>query len=89
MEYLRFLKEKKEELNSKGTGSTFKAISRKVLEEILVPNVDLKEQFKYVEILEKIYFVQSIMAQLWLMIFDNMKFMIYVIIKLPILARGF
>ena len=72
MEYLRFLKEKKEELNSKGTGSTFKAISRKVLEEILVPNVDLKEQFKYVEILEKIYFVQSIMAQLWLMIFDNM-----------------
>ncbi len=80
MEYLRFLKEKKEELNSKGTGSTFKAISRKVLEEILVPNVDLKEQFKYVEILEKIYFVQSIMAQLWLMIFDNMKFMIYVII---------
>ena len=80
MEYLRFLKEKKEELNSKGTGSTFKAISRKVLVEILVPNVDLKEQFKYVEILEKIYFVQSIMAQLWLMIFDNMKFMIYVII---------
>lgn len=80
MEYLRFLKEKKEELNSKGTGSTFKAISRKVLEEILVPNVDLKEQFKYVEILEKIYFVQSIMVQLWLMIFDNMKFMIYVII---------
>lgn len=80
MEYLRFLKEKKEKLNSKGTGSTFKAISRKVLEEILVPNVDLKEQFKYVEILEKIYFVQSIMAQLWLMIFDNMKFMIYVII---------
>ena len=33
-----------------------------------------------IEILEKIYFVQSIMAQLWLMIFDNMKFMIYVII---------
>ena len=83
MEYLRFLKEKKEELNSKGTGSTFKAISRKVLEEILVPNVDLKEQFKYVEILEKIYFVQSIMAQLWLMIFDNMKFMIYVIKSVP------
>ena len=78
--YVRENLEKKEELNSKGTGSTFKAISRKVLEEILVPNVDLKEQFKYVEILEKIYFVQSIMAQLWLMIFDNMKFMIYVII---------
>ena len=54
-----FLKGKKEELNSKGTGSTFKAISRKVLEEILVPNVDLKEQSKYAEILEKIYFVQK------------------------------
>ena len=58
-----FLKGKKEELNSKGTGSTFKAISRKVLEEILVPNVDLKEQFKYAEILEKIYFVQKLQKQ--------------------------
>ena len=57
------LKGKKEELNSKGTGSTFKAISRKVLEEILVPNVDLKEQFKYAEILEKIYFVQKLQKQ--------------------------
>ena len=58
-----FLKGKKEELNSKGTGSTFKAISRKVLEEILVPNVDLKEQFKYAEILEKMYFVQKLQKQ--------------------------
>ena len=58
-----FLKGKKEELNSKGTGSTFKAISRKVLEEILVPNVDLKEQSKYAEILEKIYFVQKSQKQ--------------------------
>ena len=57
------LKGKKEELNSKGTGSTFKAISRKVLEEILVPNVDLKEQFKYAEILEKMYFVQKLQKQ--------------------------
>ena len=48
-----FLKGKKIELNSKGTGSTFKAISRKALEEILVPNVDLKEQSNYAEILEK------------------------------------
>ena len=39
------LKGKNAELNSKGTGSTFKAISRKVLEEIMV------------EILEKIYSV--------------------------------
>lgn len=58
-----FLKGKKEELNSKGTGSTFKAISRKVLEEILVPNVDLKEQSKCAEILEKIYFVQKSQKQ--------------------------
>ena len=42
-------KEKRNELNdATGTGSTFKAISRKVLEmQILVPNVDLKEQSKY------------------------------------------
>ena len=58
-----FLKGKKEELNSKGTVSTFKAISRKVLEEILVPNVDLKEQSKCAEILEKIYFVQKSQKQ--------------------------
>lgn len=49
------LKGKNVELNSKGTGSTFKAISRKVLEEILVPDVDFSNQKKYAEILEKIY----------------------------------
>ena len=51
------LKGKNAELNSKGTGSTFKAISRKILEEIMIPNVDLKKQHKYAEILEKTYSV--------------------------------
>lgn len=49
------LKGKKAELNSKGTGSTFKAISRKVLEETMVPAIDFDKQHEYAEILEKIY----------------------------------
>lgn len=49
------LKEKNNELNSKGTGSTFKAISRKVLEETLVPDIDLATQIKLSESLEKVY----------------------------------
>ena len=48
-----FLKGKNGELNSKGTGSTFKAISRKILEEISVPNVNLDKQQEYAQILEK------------------------------------
>ena len=52
-----FLKGKKVELNSKGTGSTFKAISRKVLEEIMVPDIDFDMQYKYAGILEKIHSV--------------------------------
>lgn len=51
------LKWKKAELNSKGTGSTFKAISRKVLEETLVPAIDFEKQYEYVEILGKTYSV--------------------------------
>ena len=51
------LKGKNEELNSKGTGSTFKAISRKVLEETMVPVIDFDKQHEYAEILEKIYSV--------------------------------
>ena len=39
-----FLKGKNLELNRKGTGSTFKAISRKVLEEIMIPDINLKKQ---------------------------------------------
>ena len=51
------LKAKKEELNRQGTGSTFKAISKKSLEELLIPQIDIKEQEKDVEIFEKIYMI--------------------------------
>ena len=51
------LKAKKEELNRQGTGSTFKAISKKSLEELLIPQIDIKEQETDVEILEKIYMI--------------------------------
>lgn len=49
------LKGKNAELNSKGTGSTFKAIGRKVLEEILVPDIPLEKQLEFSEILERVY----------------------------------
>lgn len=49
------LKDKTVELNSKGTGSTFKAISRKVLEETKVPDIPLDQQLQYAAILGKIY----------------------------------
>ena len=49
------LKGKNEELNSKGTGSTFNAIGKKVLEETLVPDIGLETQIEYSEILEKVY----------------------------------
>ena len=51
------LKGKNVELNSKGTGSTFKAIGRKVLEETLVPDITLETQLEYSAILEKVYAV--------------------------------
>lgn len=44
-------------MNRQGTGSTFKAISKKSLEELLIPQIDIKEQEKDVEILEKIYMI--------------------------------
>ena len=49
------LKGKNVELNSKGTGSTFKAIGRKVLEETKVPKIPLEKQKEFSEILERIY----------------------------------
>ena len=49
------LKGKNAELNSKGTGSTFKAISRKVLEEIMIPEISLEKQIEFSEILERVY----------------------------------
>ena len=51
------MKCKNQELNSKGTGSTFKAIGRKVLEETLVPNITLEKQTKCSAVLEKVYAV--------------------------------
>ena len=51
------LKSKKDELNTKGTGSTFKAIGRKVLEGTMLPNFDKNKQYKCVEVLEKTYSV--------------------------------
>ena len=49
------LKGKREELNRKGTGSTFKAIGRKILEEMLIPDISLKEQREYSTILERVH----------------------------------
>jgi len=49
------LKGKNEELNSKGTGSTFKAIGRKVLEDILVPKIPLEQQSMFAAAIEKVY----------------------------------
>ena len=49
------LKGKNAELNGKGTGSTFKAINRKTLEEIQVPDVSLEEQAAHAANLEAAY----------------------------------
>ena len=49
------LKSKSAELNSKGTGSTFKAINRKVLEEVLVPDIDITQQTACANKLETVY----------------------------------
>ena len=51
------LKAKNDELNGKGTGSTFKAVGRKVLEEILVPNISLEKQIKCSKNLEELYLI--------------------------------
>lgn len=42
------------ELNSKGTGSTFKAIGRKVLEEVAVPDIGIEQQARCAAQLETI-----------------------------------
>ena len=57
------LKSKNEELNSKGTGSTFKSIGRKVLEETLIPNISLGEQIVCAKALEKIYYIMQTCQQ--------------------------
>ena len=48
------LKSKKEELNQKGTGSTFKAIAKESLGETRVKSVPLGEQIKIIEKLDRI-----------------------------------
>ena len=57
------LKGKHKELNLQGTGSTFKAISRKVLEEIKVPEIELKKQTELAGSLEKVYSVIQLRKQ--------------------------
>lgn len=49
------LKYKKDELNDKGTGSTFKAISKSSLEEIRIRNVSIEIQSKCVKELDSVY----------------------------------
>ncbi len=48
-----YLQAKKESLISQGTGSTFKAISKKALEELVMPDVALSEQRRCSKILNK------------------------------------
>ena len=49
------LKGKNNELNRLGTGSTFKAISKKVLEETKIPDISLEKQIACSNTLEKLY----------------------------------
>ena len=57
------LKGKNTELNSKGTGSTFKAINRKALEEIQVPDICFEKQSAYATNLETAYRVIQMRKQ--------------------------
>ncbi len=57
------LKGKNEELNRKGTGSTFKAIGRKALEEIVVPDISFSKQKLYADNLEKTYSIIQMRKQ--------------------------
>lgn len=43
----------KEELNSKATGSTFKAINKSILEEVTIPNISIDKQNNIVKVLDK------------------------------------
>ena len=58
-----FLKHINVELNDKGTGSTFKAIGRKAIEEIKLPNIPLKTQQEISIILGKIHSVIQMRKQ--------------------------
>ena len=49
------LKYKRKELNNKGTGSTFKALSKSSLGEVLIKDISIEEQIDCVKILDLIY----------------------------------
>ena len=57
------LKAKNAELNLMVTGSTFKAIGRKVLEETQVPNIGSQQQHEYATNLEKVNNIIQIRKQ--------------------------
>ena len=57
------LRGKNAELNSKGTGSTFKAIGRKVLEETLIPAYGFEQQHGCAVNLEKVYAIIQMRKQ--------------------------
>ena len=66
-----FLRGKSAELNSKGTGSTFKAIGRRILEKTMIPQMDLRQQRLCADNLERVYtIVQKRKQQLRLL--DNL-----------------
>ena len=67
------LKSKNSELNSKGTGSTFKAIGRKVLEETTVPDIPVDKQLECATALNKIYEVIQMRKQELLMLDDLIR----------------
>ncbi|WP_180272750.1 restriction endonuclease subunit S [Konateibacter massiliensis] len=48
------LKSMKQELDNKGTGSTFKAINKGSLSEVKIPNIDISEQNNCVEKLDRV-----------------------------------
>ena len=54
---------KRDELNSKGTGTTFKAINRKIIEETLVPDITLKQQAELSRHMERIYIIINLRKQ--------------------------
>ena len=67
------LKGKNAELNSKGTGSTFKAIGRKVLEETMIPDYEFEQQHACAVNLEKVYAIIQMRRQELLKLDDLIK----------------
>ena len=78
------LKRKKDELNDKGTGSTFKAIGRTVLEEILIPDIEIEKQIESAAILERMYSVMQAKHQEILKLDDLVKARFVELFGLPV-----